>query len=123
MKPVYAFLKEEYLIPQHFSSSSIDAAYPLKMNSFDLTQPQANSPHAQHHYEGSNSFTYKMDINTSLLLQQRKELINENIRAKSNILNLSLNERVHINLSAHIQEGSNTHTDYTLSSKHNFNQG
>lgn len=102
---IYSFIKERSIFSNQFTYSSTNASNPLNATSLNLNTIDEKFKNLQyyneHIYESANSFTEDIDLKTPIYLKEKRyKLLNESFKAKSNIYNLFLSDKVNINFNS-----------------------
>ncbi|QOR00115.1 type VI secretion system tip protein VgrG [Campylobacter lari] len=109
---IYALNKEKQIQTNAFTHSSNNSKQPLSLYSLSTKAQNANTHYNEHSYESEYSFTQNINLKQSpTLKEKRNTMLNNILKAKSNIYHLSLNESIKIN----IQE--ETTKEYTIIAK------
>ncbi|WP_261545379.1 type VI secretion system Vgr family protein [Campylobacter lari] len=109
---IYALNKEKQIQTNAFTHSSNNSKQPLSLYSLSTKAQNTNAHYNEHSYESEYSFTQNINLKQSpTLKEKRNTMLNNILKAKSNIYHLSLNESIKIN----IQE--ETTKEYTIIAK------
>ena len=96
---IHSFFKQDTIVPNSFSQSSSNAAYPLYAQSLHHHSDSAPILYNQHEYRAQTSFNLQDNAHTPLQLQEKYYTCSkESIIAKSNVYHLALGQRININL-------------------------
>ena len=96
---ISSFFKQDTIVPNSFSQSSSNAAYPLYAQSLHHHSDSAPILYNQHEYRAQTSFNLQDNAHTPLQLQEKYYTCSkESIIAKSNVYHLALGQRININL-------------------------
>ena len=96
---IHSFFKQDTIVPNSFSQSSMNAAYPLYAQSLHHHSDSAPILYNQHEYRAQTSFNLQDNAHTPLQLQEKHYTCSkESIIAKSNVYHLALGQRININL-------------------------
>lgn len=109
---IYALNKEKQIQTNAFTHSSNNSKQPLNLYSLSTKEQNTNTHYNEHYYENEYSFTQNINLKQSpTLKEKRNSILNNILKAKSNIYHLSLNESIKINI-----QKENTQ-EYTIAAK------
>ncbi|WP_410689361.1 type VI secretion system Vgr family protein [Campylobacter lari] len=109
---IYALNKEKQIQTNAFTHSSNNSKQPLSLYSLSTKAQNTNTHYNEHYYESEYSFTQNINLKQSpTLKEKRNSMLNNTLKAKSNIYHLSLNESIKINIQ------KETTKEYTIIAK------
>ncbi|EAJ5686733.1 type VI secretion system tip protein VgrG [Campylobacter lari] len=109
---IYALNKEKQIQTNAFTHSSNNSKQPLSLYSLSTKAQNTNVHYNEHYYESEYSFTQNINLKQSpTLKEKRNTMLNNILKAKSNIYHLSLNESIKINIQ------KETTKEYTIIAK------
>ena len=115
------FYKEQSIKANAWTHSSLNSLTPvnlLSLSSNHSSYEQELNPknsYNEHHYESASSFTQNIDLKTPLVLKERRTLVlNESLKAKSNIYHLSLADFIELDYNAQEYKEEQNLKDFVL---------
>ena len=123
---VSSIYKEQSLQANAFTQSSANALDPLSLQSISLSNdlsPQdsykdfssSSFIYNEHSYEAQSSFSQSNDLKTLLSLKEKRlQVLEQSIKAQSNIIDLALHNCIALNLSSSLKENKENLKDFII---------
>lgn len=100
---INSFYKEESIRTNSYMHSSMDTSFPINLSNLESSRLESksnpNNPaiYNAHSYEGGYSLTQGTDLKTPISLQEKRAIVlDESLKAKSNIYHLSIADVINI---------------------------
>ena len=120
---ISSIYKEQSLQANAFTQSSANALNPLSLQSVSLrndlspqdTYKDAAFIYNEHSYETQSSFSQNNDLKTLLSLKEKRlQVLEQSIKAQSNIIDLALHNCITLNLSSTLKENKENLKDFII---------
>lgn len=120
---ISSIYKEQSLQANAFTQSSANALNPLSLQSISLrndlspqgTYKDSSFIYNEHSYETQSSFSQNNDLKTLLSLKEKRlQVLEQSIKAQSNITDLALHNCITLNLSSSLKENKENLKDFII---------